>query len=226
MQLLMRIWPQDAGDLFVNGRDIATYSPDELRAQIGLLKQDSPVFMGTVLSNIFAGRGADLVSDDEKKQQRTVVETFIRRCNFPFNMPDIEERVSGKDNKSGGQNQKIGLLRLAVFETNSLLILDEPTNHLDPECQRWLFSWLTMLKKQRGMQGTYQPTIIIISHQEELVKFVDMHIDFPVPRWMEEVKKRQRGPPPARGPSGQAPPPLVEKKDVVIEVLTNATKSV
>jgi ABC-type nitrate/sulfonate/bicarbonate transport system ATPase subunit len=92
---------------------------------------------------------------------------------------------------SGGQNQKVGLIRVLAFK-RPLIIMDEPLNHLDQQTKGWLVRHLNGIKElNKTDKNNYMPTIIIISHDTSLADIADDVIVM-VPPEMEQLLSKTR----------------------------------
>lgn len=157
MNLLLRFYRLDSGAIEIDGVDIAGVKLKSLRAQIGIVPQDSVLFSGTIFDNILYGNyGAT----------REAVITAAKMANaFDF----IEKFPLGFDTRvgehgvklSGGQRQRISIAR-AILRDPKILILDEATSALDAESE-------TLVKDalDRLMQGR---TTFIIAHRLSTIK--------------------------------------------------------
>jgi len=190
MQLLAKVYLPDAGDIFYNGTNIKSMDARELRRRIGFLTQHSPLFAGDVLSNIWAGRGANMVPPHIREQQKQLTLDFIRTTQFPIGSLDLDTKIGGQNNPSAqpspGQSQKIALLRLLMHQTYSLMILDEPTNHLDAENNNWLVEWLRKQRADRDQAASrttpvFRPTILIVTHAPTYNELKDAEFIVPSP---------------------------------------------
>jgi ABC-type multidrug transport system fused ATPase/permease subunit len=176
-KLLSRLYPPDEGSITINGVDAAQMNPVSLRCGMGILTQVTPLFVGTIVHNVFLGRGSDIESCHPNHVRLT--RKFIEESGFPVdNDFDLERQLDRQDSLSPGQLQRVALLRLCMHEY-SLLLLDEPENSLDREALTWLIGWLELIKKRRHLPNAYKPTIIIISHRPELQALFDREITLP-----------------------------------------------
>ena len=166
-QLVKLVTPQ-TGDLLVGGVPVDRIDTVELRSHVGLFIQEAPIFNGTVLDNIWLGHDVEHLG---VAQKQAITERFIRESGFPLNM-DLQRRLSSATvNKSGGEGQKINLLRVLHWEL-SALVFDEPLNNLDALSVAWFVRRIAQIK--RTPPGGYKPTMVVITHQDSpLLTLVD-----------------------------------------------------
>ena len=145
VELLLRFHQPSAGQILIDGQDLAAVSLHSLRAQIGLVSQEAPVFDGSVKENIAYGLPAE--SPD------TAIENAARLAGvdrFVTSLPQgWETRVGrGGRNLSPGQRRRLALARALAINPR-ILIFDEPFSSLDPETEQFLVSLLRELAAER-----------------------------------------------------------------------------
>ena len=152
INLLMRFYEFQSGQILVDGHDIREYAPEELRKKIGLVLQEPFLFYGDIASNIRMYN--DEISDDDIRQAAR----FVQADKF------IEELPRGYHNKviergaeySGGQRQLISFARTIVSDPK-ILILDEATAHIDTETEDMIQGSLRKMSQSR--------TSLVIAHR-------------------------------------------------------------
>ena len=159
-QLIPRLYDPDHGSVCIDGVDIREYTLDSLRAQIGVVLQETVLFSGTVSHNIAYGR--------EDATEEEIVEAAVRANadGFIRELPDGYDTMLGERaaNLSGGQRQRIAIAR-AFIRDAPILILDEPTTGLDAASTEQVLLGLREL-----MHGK---TTVIVSHDLNLISSAD-----------------------------------------------------
>lgn len=160
-QLLLRFYDPQSGALTLDGVDIKTLDPVDLRKAIAVVQQNAPLFSGTAAENIRFG--APSVSDDEVRAAARAANAheFIER------LPDGYETQLGEDaaTLSGGQRQRIAIAR-AILRNAPILLLDEATSALDAESENAIQEAFATVSKDR--------TTIVIAHRLATVLKADV----------------------------------------------------
>jgi ATP-binding cassette subfamily B protein len=159
-QLLLRFYDPAEGAVRIDGVDIKSADPAEVRARMALVSQDPVIFAASVADNVRYGRPE--ASDDE----------VIDACRAAYAIDFIEALPQGFDTYlgergvrlSGGQRQRIAIAR-AFLADRAILLLDEATSALDAESER-----MVQLAMEKLMQGR---TTLIIAHRLATVKSAD-----------------------------------------------------
>lgn len=157
--LLLRLYDVQAGVVRVKGKDVRSYSREELRSQFAVVPQDVFLFPGTVAENIAAGQVPDLTRIEAVLRRIQAYELFASR-------PDgldcqVEERGG---NFSAGERQLVAFAR-ALYRDAQILILDEATASVDSDTEAHLQNALEELMKGR--------TAIIIAHRLSTIQAAD-----------------------------------------------------
>ena len=129
--LIPRFYDVSSGSITIDGIDVRTVTARSLRAQIGIVLQDSFLFSDTVMNNIRYGRPA--ATDDEviAAARLARADTFVERLPEGY-QTILGERGSGL---SLGQRQLLAIARAALADPR-ILILDEATSSVDTRTER------------------------------------------------------------------------------------------
>ncbi|PJJ56392.1 ATP-binding cassette subfamily C protein CydC [Mumia flava] len=143
---LLRLAAPRGGSITIGGVETSTMTGADVRARIGLLRQDEHVFDTSVRENL---RIADPDADDER------LLIALRGAGLgPLldRLPDGLETEVGENGRrlSGGERQRLGLARLLLAD-HRVLVLDEPTEHLDPSAADRLVDDLLALAPARSL---------------------------------------------------------------------------
>ncbi len=144
INLVMRLYDLDEGELLIDGVPIKSMDQQSLRSQIGVVLQESFLFKGTLSANI--AYGMDSAEPD----------TVIRAAKsggaheFIMRLPDGYDTVVSEKGQSlsGGERQRIQIAR-AVLRNPRILILDEATASLDTETEKQIQDAVAALTKER-----------------------------------------------------------------------------
>lgn len=173
LQLLLRFYDPQEGEILVDGVPISKADPVALRARMALVPQDPTVFGASVSDNIRYGRPG--ATDDEVRRAATLAaaDGFIRA------MPQGYDTLIGERGVtlSGGQRQRLAIAR-AILKDAPILLLDEATSALDAESERKVQTALDRL-----MQGR---TTLVIAHRLATVRSADRILVMDQGRIVEE----------------------------------------
>jgi ATP-binding cassette subfamily B protein len=151
-QLLLRFYDPGSGVIKVDGVDIARVAPEELRARIGLVPQETVLFGASAAENIQYGRPGSTVDEVAAAARAAEADEFIQR------LPDGYDTFLGERGTrlSGGQRQRIAIAR-AILKDPPILLLDEATSSLDAASEKFVKEALQHLMEDR--------TTVIIAHR-------------------------------------------------------------
>ena len=160
VNLLPRFFDVSGGAIRVDGRDIRDLSLASLRAQIGIVTQETVLFNDTVANNIRYGQ-----RHTSEKELRAAAQAALAR-DFIEQLPQGYETVIGERGVrlSGGQRQRLAIAR-ALLKNAPILILDEATSELDTESELLVQRALATL-----MQGR---TVFVIAHRLSTIRRAD-----------------------------------------------------
>lgn len=150
LNLLMRMYDADEGRILVDGRDVRSYRPEELKGKFGVVFQNDMIFEDTIAENVALGR--DLT-------QEQVQEALLYAQASEF----VKERKEEEDNAlnirganlSGGQKQRV-LIARALAMRPEILILDDSSSALDYKTDALL---------RKGIREHYGDTTLVIVAQ-------------------------------------------------------------
>ena len=165
VNLLLRFYDVEQGRILVDGHDIRTVSQESLRAQIGMVTQDTSLLHRSVRENILYGR-PDATEEQllEAARQAEALD-FINTLTDPKGNKGFEAQVGERGVKlSGGQRQRVALARVLLKDA-PILILDEATSALDSEVEAAIQHSLEKL-----MRGK---TVIAIAHRLSTIAAMD-----------------------------------------------------
>jgi ATP-binding cassette, subfamily B, bacterial len=151
-QLLLRFYDPDAGRILIDDRRLADLRPEDIRAQIGLVPQDTVLFGASARENIRYGRPTASDAEIEAAAVAAAADGFLSKLTDGYDT-FLGERGT---RLSGGQRQRIALAR-AILKDPPILLLDEATSSLDAESERLVQEALDRLMRGR--------TTIIIAHR-------------------------------------------------------------
>src|SRR5690606_26593357 len=126
--LLLRFYDPQQGAVRLDGVDVREADPQEVRARMALVAQESPLFSGSALENIRFGREDASAEAARAAATAAQASAFIEALPQGFDTP-VGERARGL---SGGQRQRLAIARALVREA-PVLLLDEATSALDAE---------------------------------------------------------------------------------------------
>jgi ATP-binding cassette subfamily B multidrug efflux pump len=165
VNLLLRFYDIHGGKISIDGQDISAIQQESLRAQIGMVTQDTSLLHRSVRDNILYGHpdaSEDEMIDAAKKAEAY---EFILNLTDPKGNTGFDAQVGERGVKlSGGQRQRIAIARVLLKDA-PILILDEATSALDSEVEAAIQHSLSVL-----MQGK---TVIAIAHRLSTIAAMD-----------------------------------------------------
>jgi ATP-binding cassette subfamily B protein len=161
VNLIMRFYELDSGRITLDGVDISQLTRDELRAEIGMVLQDTWLFGGTIRENIRYGRPDATDEEVVAAARATYVDRFVRSLPGGYDTV-IDEEGS---NVSAGERQLLTIAR-AFLAAPSLLILDEATSSVDTRTEVLVQRAMAALRSDR--------TSFIIAHRLSTIRDADL----------------------------------------------------
>lgn len=159
-RLLLRFSDVEAGEISIDGQNIAEVTQQSLRQAVAYVPQEPLLFHRTLRENIAYGKpGATMEEIREAARQANALE-FIEKLPEKFDTLVGERGVK----LSGGQRQRIAIAR-AILKNAPILVLDEATSALDSESEKLIQGALEKLMKGR--------TSIVIAHRLSTIAKLD-----------------------------------------------------
>jgi len=160
MDLIPRFYDPLKGSVKIDNLDYRDLSADSLRAQMGIVNQESFLFNETIFNNIAFGKPGATI------EEVTTAAKIANAHDFILNQEKgYETFVGDRGNRlSGGQKQRICIAR-AILANPPIMLLDEATSALDTESEKLVQEALNNLMKNR--------TSIIIAHRLSTIQHAD-----------------------------------------------------
>ncbi|ENU2794288.1 ABC transporter ATP-binding protein [Campylobacter coli] len=158
INLLMRFYDKQKGEILLNDLDISEFSIESLHDRIGLVTQNIYLFNDSFAENV-------AYSEEPNKEKIIKALKLANAYEFVQEMGGIyaEIKEHGK-NLSGGQKQRIAIAR-ALYKNPDLLIFDEATSALDNESEKAIIETIENLKKDR--------LVLMIAHRLSTIENAD-----------------------------------------------------
>lgn len=161
INLFMRFYEFERGDIFIDGQSIKTFPKAELKEKIGLVLQDPFMFYGTIESNIKLYHPTMTFEQVEAATKFVHAHEFIMNFKEGYQHPVIEKGST----LSSGQRQLIAFARTMAIDPK-ILILDEATANIDSETEELIQQSLTKMRHGR--------TTIAIAHRLSTIQDADL----------------------------------------------------
>jgi ATP-binding cassette subfamily B multidrug efflux pump len=178
VNLLLRFYDISQGRVLIDGQDIARTTQDSLRAQIGMVTQDTSLLHRSVSDNICYGRPDAGEAEMVAAAKRAEAHDFIVALSDAKGRTGYQAHVGERGVKlSGGQRQRIAIARVMLKDA-PILLLDEATSALDSEVEAAIQQSLYRL-----MEGK---TVVAIAHRLSTIAAMDRLIVLDKGRIVEE----------------------------------------
>ncbi len=182
VNLLLRFYDLEQGRILIDGQDIAGVTQNSLRAQIGMVTQDTSLLHRSVRDNILYGRPDATDADMIAAANRAEAHEFILGLTDPKGRRGYDAHVGERGVKlSGGQRQRIAIARVMLKDA-PILLLDEATSALDSEVEAAIQESLYRL-----MEGK---TVVAIAHRLSTIAAMDRLVVMDRGRIVEEGDHR------------------------------------
>jgi ATP-binding cassette subfamily C protein CydC len=159
-QLLLRFWDYQQGEILLGGNDLRAYRPDDARALLSVVAQDTYLFNGTIRDNLLLAKGDASDEEIENAARQAQLHGFVQT------LPEGYDTLVGEDGArlSGGERQRIAIAR-AILKDAPILLLDEATARLDAVTAAEIMQTLRALMASR--------TTLILAHDLRGLSFAD-----------------------------------------------------
>jgi len=165
VNLLLRFYDVEAGRIFIDGQDIAEVTQESLRANIGLVTQDTSLLHRSVIDNILYGRPEAGEAQAIAAAKRAHAHDFILGLEDMSGRQGYAAHVGERGVKlSGGQRQRVAIARV-LLKNAPILVLDEATSALDSEVEAAIQESLSTLMANK--------TVIAIAHRLSTIAAMD-----------------------------------------------------
>ena len=160
INLLMRFYDVDAGEILVDGHEIRALTRDSLRRAYAMVLQETWVFRGTIYENIAYGKENATMEEVVAAAKAARIHSYIMR------LPEGYQTVISEDgtNISKGQKQLLTIARAMLYNTQ-MLILDEATSNVDTSTERQVQQAMRSLMAGR--------TCFVIAHRLSTIQNAD-----------------------------------------------------
>jgi len=160
VRLILRMYSATAGQILIDGQNIASVTQDSLRKNISLVPQDPILFHRTLAENIAYGKPDATTEEIKRAAQLAHCDEFIKNLPLGFETYVGERGVK----LSGGERQRVAIAR-AILKNAPILILDEATSSLDSKSEALIQDALASLMKEK--------TTIVIAHRLSTIQKMD-----------------------------------------------------
>lgn len=165
VNLLLRFYDINSGEILIDGQNIKSVSQDSLRQHIGMVTQDTSLLHRSIRDNILYGRPDATEQELVAATRQAEAHDFIQQLQDPFGNTGYDAQVGERGVKlSGGQRQRIAIARVLLKDA-PILILDEATSALDSEVEAAIQESLYQLMANK--------TVIAIAHRLSTIAAMD-----------------------------------------------------
>ncbi len=161
INLLMRFYDPQTGEIRIDGKENREIKRDDLRRSYAMVLQDTWVFGGTIFDNIAYGKENATMEEVVEAAKATHIHSYIKRLPEGYNTILTEDGV----NISKGQKQLLTIARAMLLDSK-MLILDEATSNVDTR---------TEIRIQKAMEKLMEgKTCFIIAHRLSTIQHADL----------------------------------------------------
>lgn len=146
VNLLVRFWDYDTGQIMLGGHDLRSYNSIDIRNRFGVMSQHTHIFNTTIRENILIARKAASQDELETAAQQAQIHDFIH------SLPDGYDTYIGEGGRqlSGGERQRIALARV-LLKQSSIILLDEATANLDADTEYAVMQTVLRVAQERSL---------------------------------------------------------------------------
>lgn len=159
INLLMRFYDPNRGDVLINDHSYLDISKESLRKNIGMVLQDTWIYSGTILDNIRYLKKDASIEEVKEAARKAHADIFINNLADNYNT-----YISNKYGLSEGQRQMIAIARVLLVNPN-LVILDEATSNIDTRSEKLITDAFDNMMKEK--------TSIVIAHRLSTIVSAD-----------------------------------------------------
>lgn len=174
LNLLLRFYKKDSGEILYNDIDIDKIDSSSLKDNVSLVLQSTYLFNESILENLKLAKENASFNEIVNSTRKANIHTFIQGLKNGYKS---EIKTMG-DNLSSGEKQRLGLAR-AFLKNTPLILLDEPTSNVDSINEGIILKSVLEAKKDHA--------IILVSHRESTMAIADRIYRFEN-RTLKEVK--------------------------------------
>lgn len=160
VNLLTKFYDIESGTIYIDDHDISFFDREQLRRKLGLVLQDTQLFMGTIRDNIRYGK------PDAKDDEIRTVAKMANADHFIESLPEGYDTFisSNADSISKGQRQLLAIARIMLLDPE-ILILDEATSNVDTRTEMHIQEAMRNLMRGR--------TSFVVAHRLSTIKNAD-----------------------------------------------------
>ncbi|MEA3370357.1 MAG: ATP-binding cassette domain-containing protein, partial [Campylobacterota bacterium] len=159
INMLLRFYDPDSGEILINGVDLKEYENDSLKHHISIVSQRIYIFQDTLAANVAYGQEIDV---DRVNEALRLADASLFVSSLDKGIETMMEEFGA--NLSGGQRQRVAIAR-AIYKHSSLLLFDEATSALDNESEKRIQAALDEYTKDK--------ITITIAHRLSTIKHAD-----------------------------------------------------